>query len=209
MANYNRCIFIGRLTRDPVFRKGETGGGAVLFTLATEGDRKRNTRTGDWEGQPLFLDCKAFVTVGVGGLERGWGVLVRDQCRRGDEIHLEGRLIQERWKGEDAQERSAFFLLVDHLQLLSGKVKETPSVRPASPGETPTPRPKDYVAPAPPSREVVRGAEDAYPDEPGFFRRPSPPVAPSTAPPVAADDLPFGWLGPLVTIGMTTLSLMS
>ena len=59
MANLNKVILIGRLTRDPESRTFSTGGKVTKFGFAVT-NRKKNTQTGQWEDEPMFIDCEAF-----------------------------------------------------------------------------------------------------------------------------------------------------
>src|SRR5689334_4863631 len=59
MANLNKVMLIGRLTRDPELRSFANGGRVANFGFAVN-NRKKNQQTGEWEEEPVFLDCEAF-----------------------------------------------------------------------------------------------------------------------------------------------------
>jgi hypothetical protein len=59
MANLNKVLLIGRLTRDPEVRTFSNGGKVAHIGFAVN-NRKKNTQTGEWEDDPVFLDCEAF-----------------------------------------------------------------------------------------------------------------------------------------------------
>ena len=59
MANFNKVILIGRLTRDPECRTFANGGKVAKFGFAVT-NRKKNPQTGQWEDEPMFIDCEAF-----------------------------------------------------------------------------------------------------------------------------------------------------
>jgi len=59
MANVNKVVFIGRLTRDPEVRAFSNGGKVAKFGFAVS-NRKKNQQTGQWEDEPMFIDCEVF-----------------------------------------------------------------------------------------------------------------------------------------------------
>ena len=59
MANLNKVMLIGRLTRDPEVRMFSNGGKVAAFGFAVN-NRKKNQATGAWEEVPVYLDVKAF-----------------------------------------------------------------------------------------------------------------------------------------------------
>ena len=59
MANLNKVMLIGRLTRDPEMRSFSNGGRVAKFGFAVN-NRKKNMQTGEWEEEPVFLECDAF-----------------------------------------------------------------------------------------------------------------------------------------------------
>jgi len=59
MANLNKVMLIGRLTRDPEIRTFATGGKVAAFGFAVN-NRRKNASTGQWEDEPVFLDIEAF-----------------------------------------------------------------------------------------------------------------------------------------------------
>ncbi len=59
MANLNKVLLIGRLTRDPEMMTFQSGGRVAKFGFAVN-NRKKNQSTGQWEDEPVFLDVEAF-----------------------------------------------------------------------------------------------------------------------------------------------------
>ena len=59
MANLNKVMLIGRLTRDPEIRTFANGGKVAAFGFAVN-NKKKNPTTGLWEDEAVFLDCEAF-----------------------------------------------------------------------------------------------------------------------------------------------------
>lgn len=117
MANVNKVIIVGRMTRDPECRTFSTGGKVAAFGCAVN-NRKKNGQTGQWEDEPMFIDCKAF--------NRGDFGKLADTCeqylRKGGLVYLEGKLHLETWDDKTSgQKRSKHVLYVDTMQMLDGR----------------------------------------------------------------------------------------
>src|SRR5690349_7736597 len=86
MANLNKVMLIGRLTRDPEVRTfGTTGGKVAAFGFAVN-NKKKNAQTGQWEDEPVFLDIEAFNRQ----TGRQLADLVEQYFRKGAQFYLEG-----------------------------------------------------------------------------------------------------------------------
>ena len=59
MANLNKVMLIGRLTRDPECRAFSNGGKVAKFGFAVN-NRAKNSQTGQWEDVTVWLDCEAY-----------------------------------------------------------------------------------------------------------------------------------------------------
>ncbi len=114
MANVNKVLLIGRLTRDPEVRSFSTGGKVANFGFAVT-NRKKNMTTGQWEDDPMFIDCKVF-NRGEFGKQAD---LVEQSLHKGNQVFLEGRLVLETWDDKQSgQKRSKHVLYVDNFQFL-------------------------------------------------------------------------------------------
>jgi single-strand DNA-binding protein len=117
VANFNKVILIGRLTRDPESRTFSNGGKVTNFGFAVT-NRRKNTQTGQWEDEPMFIDCAAFNRGETGTLAN----TVEQYCRKGSQICIEGRLTLEQWDDKTTgQKRSKHKIIVEVMQLLDGK----------------------------------------------------------------------------------------
>ena len=93
MANLNKVMLIGRLTRDVEVRAFSNGGKVAKFGFAVSGSRKKNAQTGKWEDEPCFLDVEVF--------NRGEFSKKADTAEqylsKGKQIFIEGKLTMQSW----------------------------------------------------------------------------------------------------------------
>jgi single-strand DNA-binding protein len=156
MANLNKVMLIGRLTRDPEVRTFSNGGKVANFGFAVN-NRKKNQTTGEWEEEPCFLDLKAF------NRETGRKLadLVEQYLHKGNLAYIEGHLVFEQWEDKNGGgKRQAVKIVVDDVQFLEpradgGGMRE---------GAAKAPRP----AAVPPRRQEASysGGGSRYDDEP-------------------------------------------
>jgi single-strand DNA-binding protein len=118
MADVNKVILIGRLTRDPEMRTFGNGGKVAAFGFAV-GSRRKNQQTGQWEdGETMFIDCEAFNKGDFGHLAE----TVERFLRKGSQAYLEGRLRLDQWDDKTTgAKRSKHKLTVDVMQMLDGR----------------------------------------------------------------------------------------
>lgn len=85
----NKVILMGRLTRDPEMRYGQSGNGVCSFSIAVDRRFKR-------EGQPDadFFNCTAF------GKQ---GEFVEKYLRKGTKIVLDGEIQNNNYTNKDGQ----------------------------------------------------------------------------------------------------------
>ncbi|MCS6976330.1 MAG: single-stranded DNA-binding protein [Gemmatales bacterium] len=113
MANLNKVLLIGRLTRDPEVRTFSNGGKVARFGFAVN-NRRKNSQTGQWEDDPVWLDCEAYNRGEFGKLAE----TVEQYCRKGSQVFIEGHLQLDQWTDRDNQKRQKLKIVVDALQLL-------------------------------------------------------------------------------------------
>jgi single-strand DNA-binding protein len=114
MANLNKVMLIGRLTRDPEVRSLSTGAKVAHFGFAVN-NRRKNSDTGQWEDEPVFIDIDAW---NRGETGRQLADLVQQYLRKGHQAFIEGHLQLDQWTGQDGQRRSKLKLVLDNLQFL-------------------------------------------------------------------------------------------
>jgi single-strand DNA-binding protein len=113
MANLNKVMLIGRLTRDPETRTFSNGGKVAKFGLAVN-NRRKNASTGQWEDDPVFVDVQVFNR----GDQGRQADLVEQSLRKGQQVFVEGHLRLDQWTSPDGQKRSRLWVQVDNFQFL-------------------------------------------------------------------------------------------
>ena len=160
MANLNKVMLIGRLTRDPEIRAFSNGGKVARFGFAVN-NRRKNQQTGQWEDEPVFLECEVF--------NRGENGTLADRMeqtvRKGHQIFIEGHLKLDQWNDKTTgDKRQMLKIVVDNFQYLERR-EEGSSPRPlANPRPSAGPPPDDY--PSEPEAEAPvanRPAEEDIP----------------------------------------------
>src|SRR5215470_15962206 len=114
MANLNKVMLIGRLTRDPEIRTFANGGKVAKFGFAVN-TRRKNSSTGQWEDEPVFLDVEAFNR----GESFRLADLVEQYLHKGNQAFIEGSLRLDQWTAQDGQKRSKLKVVVDNVQFLT------------------------------------------------------------------------------------------
>ena len=110
MANYNKVILVGNLTRDPQLRYLPSQMAVVDFGLAV--NHKFRTKTGEDREEVLFADCSAF------GKQ---AEVINQYCQKGKQILVEGRLKYDTWEDKNGGgKRSKHSVVVDNFQFLGG-----------------------------------------------------------------------------------------
>lgn len=116
MANLNKVMLIGRLTRDPEIRVFSNGGKVANIGFAVTGQRRKNQQTGQWEDEPCFLDLKAFNSNYENG--RKLADLCERSLHKGSQVYFEGHLILDQWTNQEGQKQSKVRVVVEDLQFL-------------------------------------------------------------------------------------------
>jgi single-strand DNA-binding protein len=149
MANFNKVLLIGNLTRDPELRYLQSGQAVVKIGLAV--NRKyKNRNTQELVEETTFVDVE------------GWGAQAETFSKymtKGRPVFIEGRLRLDSWDGKDGQKRSKLVVVMENFQFL-GSGGERSSDR----GGPPQPERAAQGRPAKPSSaeagQVADGGED-------------------------------------------------
>jgi single-strand DNA-binding protein len=154
MANLNKVMLIGRLTRDPEVRTFSNGGKVAKFGFAVN-NRKKDQQTGQWVDDPVFIDMEVFNR----GEQGRQADLVEQSLRKGHQVFIEGHLRLDQWTDQSGQKRSKLMVVVDNFQFLERREDgQGGGMRAASPA------PARTAARAPASSSPVGGEEFDEPD---------------------------------------------
>ena len=110
MANLNKVLLIGRLTRDPEQRYTPSGAAITEFGLAV--NRYYKGADGNQREETAFVDVTT------------WGrqaELAKQYLAKGRQVFLEGRLKFDQWTTQDGQKRSKLSVTADTLQFLDSR----------------------------------------------------------------------------------------
>ncbi len=107
MANYNKVLFIGNLTRDPQLSYLPSQTAVVEFGLAV--NRKWTGKDGQSKDSTCFIDCRAY---------GGQAETINKYMTKGRPIFVEGRLDFDSWTAQDGSKRSKHRVTVESFQFL-------------------------------------------------------------------------------------------
>ncbi len=110
MANYNKVILIGNLTRDPEMSYLPSQTPVTEIGLAV--NRKWKSKEGEAKEETCFIDCRAY------GKQ---AETLNQYMKKGRPILVEGRLKLDTWEAKDGQKRSKHRVVVENFQFLGGR----------------------------------------------------------------------------------------
>jgi single-strand DNA-binding protein len=144
MANINRVVLVGNLTRDPELKSLPSGSSVCDLRMAVN-FRRKNQQTGEWIEEPNYFTVSVFGAQG-------------ENCARfltkGRAVAIDGRLRWRQWDAQDGTKREAVDIVADTVQFI-GPREDGPgggsqsggySGRPAA---APAPAPVGPAEPAP------------------------------------------------------------
>ena len=106
MADYNKVILLGRLTRDPELRYAASGTAITNFGLAVSNRYK--------QGDELKEDT-CFVDIAVFGRQ---AENCSEYLSKGQLVLVDGRLNYRKWETEDGQTRSKLDVVAQNVQFM-------------------------------------------------------------------------------------------
>ena len=110
MANFNKVILAGNLTRDPQLSYLPSGTPACEFGMAINRKWKAQ-QTGEMKEEVCFVDCRSY------GRQ---AETINQYMKKGRPLLVEGHLKYDQWEGKDGQKRSRLLVMVDTFQFLGG-----------------------------------------------------------------------------------------
>jgi len=157
MANVNKVILIGNVTRDPEVKFTSKGSAVTDIGLAI--NRNYTLDNGDKREETTFVDVEL------------WGRLAEiagEYAKKGRPIYIEGRLRMDTWDDKaSGQKRSRMKVVGENLQLLGARTGGSPGSHSGEnesyDSNAPQPAPRRT---APPQRPVAPPTNEADDDIP-------------------------------------------
>ena len=116
MANINRVVLVGNLTRDPELR--HTPSGTPVCKLRIAVNTRQKDAQGNWGDKPNYFD----VTV--------WGNQGESCAQflsKGRPVGVDGRLDWREWDAQDGTKRQAVEIIAESVQFLGSRGDESGS----------------------------------------------------------------------------------
>ena len=108
MANINRVVLVGNLTRDPELKTLPSGSSVCDLRIAVN-NRRKNQQTGEWVEEPNYF------TISVFGQQA-------ENCARflakGRAVAVDGRLRWRQWDAQDGSKREAVDVIAESVQFI-------------------------------------------------------------------------------------------
>ena len=109
MANINRVVLVGNLTKDPELRPTS---GSSLCKLRIAVNTRRKDETGQWVDKPNYFDITVWGNQG----ER-----CAQYLAKGRPVAIDGRLEWREWETPEGHKRQAVDIIADSVQFLGGR----------------------------------------------------------------------------------------
>lgn len=165
MANdLNKCMFIGRLGKDPDVRYAASGDAVAGFSIATGESWK--DKQGQKQERTEWVSCTVF-----GKLAE----IVGEYLRKGSKVYIEGKMKTEKYTDNNGVEKYSTKIIVQNMQMLDSK-QEGSQQAPAQQGYAQQPAQNAYVpqqqqqqqgyAPAPQQRPAPQPQQQQYQQAP-------------------------------------------
>lgn len=161
MANLNKVLIIGNLTRDPELRYLPSGTALCDFGIAV--NRNFKTQSGEQKEEVLFVDVTAWAKQAE---------LISEYMQKGRPIFVEGRLKLDQWTNQQGQKQSKLRVVMENFQFLDakpgggggqgGERRAAPQNRPQAPGQKPQTPPSQSAQPPRPAQEPPPPADNDF-----------------------------------------------
>ncbi len=110
MANYNKVLLMGNLTRDPELKRTSNDMAVAQISIAV--NRRFKDRTGEQREETTYVDCES------------WGKTAETMAKylaKGRPVFVEGRLKLDQWQDKDGNNRSKLKVVIDNFQFVDSK----------------------------------------------------------------------------------------
>jgi single-strand DNA-binding protein len=110
MANINRVVLVGNLTRDPELR--HTPAGTPVCSLRIAVNSRRRDESGAWVDKPNYFDVSVFGNQAESSAQ---------YLSKGRPVGIDGRLDWREWEAQDGSKRQAVQIIAESVQFLGGR----------------------------------------------------------------------------------------
>jgi single-strand DNA-binding protein len=110
MANINRVVLVGNLTRDPELRHTPSGTAVCKLRLAV--NTRQKDASGQWTDKPNYFDITVWGNQGESCAQ---------YLAKGRPVGVDGRLDWREWEAQDGTKRQAVEIIADSVQFLGGR----------------------------------------------------------------------------------------
>jgi len=112
MANINRVVLVGNLTRDPELRHTPSGTAVCKLRIAVN-TRQKDGATGQWTDKPNYFDVTVWGNQGESCAQ---------YLSKGRPVGIDGRLDWREWEATDGSgKRQAVQIIAESVQFLGGR----------------------------------------------------------------------------------------
>jgi single-strand DNA-binding protein len=110
MANINRVVLVGNLTKDPELR--QTSHGTSVCSLRVAVNSRRRDESGEWVDKPNYFDVSVFGNQAES---------CSQYLSKGRPVGIDGRLDWREWETSDGSgKRQAVQIIAESVQFLGG-----------------------------------------------------------------------------------------
>jgi len=111
VANINRVVLVGNLTRDPELRHTPSGTAVCKLRLAVN-TRQKDQASGQWGDKPNYFDVTVWGNQGESCAQ---------YLSKGRPVAIDGRLDWREWDAQDGTKRQAVEIIADSVQFLGSR----------------------------------------------------------------------------------------
>ena len=110
MANINRVVLVGNLTKDPELR--HTPSGTAVCQLRIAVNSRRRDEAGQWVDKPNYFDVSIFGNQAESSAQ---------YLSKGRPVGIDGRLDWREWDAQDGTKRQAVQIIAESVQFLGSR----------------------------------------------------------------------------------------
>src|SRR6059036_1395437 len=111
MANINRVVLVGNLTKDPELRHTPSGMAVCSLRLAVN-SRQKDPASGEWTEKPNYFDVTVWDKQGENCAQ---------YLSKGRPVAVDGRLDWREWEAQDGSKREAVEIVAESVQFLGSR----------------------------------------------------------------------------------------